>query len=97
MVDFIRAGGDHNDPVRFLETRIGPTRQALERSTDGCLDKIEAAAFKYSNDPLLEFLAARWYFAWSRGPFLDEWVRVDTERPRTPPPMPLPLLDCAKE
>jgi hypothetical protein len=98
MVEAVQANGDHNDPRRYVETRVGPNRNILESGTDQCLDEIDRQIFHYSNDPLAPMKnPLTKFYAWSPGPLGGEWVEAELEHREGPSgTVPIPAVGCAE-
>jgi hypothetical protein len=98
IVDGIRANGAHNDPRRYLETRVGPDKGLLQSRTDRCLDTMDKEIFTYSKDPLSKnpWILEK-IFVWSPGVFFDSWEEVETPPKEEGPAGAVPVVACVDE
>jgi hypothetical protein len=100
LVDAVRAHEGHNDPRRYVETRIGPDKDVLQVRTDDCLDDIEAAVTRYGRDPLkvpdhTQTTMPR-TFVWSVAYGLfGSWVQVVVTARESSTEPDMPFVDCA--
>jgi hypothetical protein len=97
IVEALRAGDAHNDPRRYLESRIGPDPGALDERIGACINAIDRAIADYADDPIASPAGPLTeFFVWARDDLDGQWLRAQ----RTDPvagTAPIPRAVCVDE
>ena len=95
----LQATQRHNDPRRYIESRVDSELTRLHADATTCLDRIDSVAFHYSQDPLvgvtrMATIIPR-HFVWFDSPVLGTWVEQQWPRLKTGSATPAPMIECA--